>query len=231
MKAEEAQKLLKEFRYDNPTDANMRLKGTLIRYRGQAAYVTSINDNLYLTLELLYKKALSHDYIFVHSSDIDVDISSPPLGWANFENTPLYLMRTAKNSQKQGINPSSMMFFSPLRGSRSMGRFSFNAHSELYSIGDCIDGDFPSFEKATTSGNGAAFDRDWAVFNPRPRHQSRFYSVYHKTVCVGVYDKKTGRFLFRLGRLTKTRRASLTEILYNPLTNPEGKTYAFVEQK
>src|SRR5690606_28215456 len=106
MKPVEAKKLLDEFRYDNSSDAAMRLKGTIVRYEGRPVYILNVFDNLVLQVEDI-SDPTGGEILEVHSSDPDLDIASPPLGWSNHKKYCIYLMRSARNSQKQGINPSS----------------------------------------------------------------------------------------------------------------------------
>lgn len=230
MNPADAQELLKEFRYDNVTDTSMRLKGTIIRYRGLPVYVESCYDNLYMMVSPIHDRG-NDSPITVHSSDKELDISSVPLGWANFEDYSIFLMRSARNSQKQGMSPSSIVYFDPtVRSDRNTNRFRFENRAELYSIGDCILGKYPSFKTVLKMRSGGAFHMDWAVIRPK-RSLSAYFTVYHKTVPVGVFNSKTGRFLFRRGRLTKTRKMSLIECLNHPSNAKEGLIYDIAEQK
>lgn len=232
MNEAEAQNLLKEFRYDNQNDVNMRLKGTVLRYRGRPVYCLGSFEDLRIQLEDIGDYGKNGPPFIVHSSDADLDISSVPLGWANFEGYCLYLMRSARNSQRQGVNPGSLIYYDPApRGDRSMARFVFNNHSDLYAIGACILGDYPSFKSLMGLKNGGAFHQEWAIVNPHPSSQKRYYTVFHKTTPVASFDSKTGRFLFRRLRLTKTRKASLMDALNTPANIKEGITYEIAEQK
>lgn len=228
----EAQTLLEEFRYDNMNDVNMRLKGTILRYKGRPVYCSGVYDGVTVSLEYIDCPGKPEPTFVVHSSDVNLDISSAPLGWVNFKGYSLYLMRSARNSQKQGVNPGSLVYFDPQpRGERSTNRFRFDNHSELFSIGLCVAGEYPSFKAVLKMDQGGAFHTDWAVIKPRVDASSTVYTLFHKTTAVGVFSKKTGQFLFRRGRLTKTRLASLKEILSDPINSKEGIGYGIAEQK
>lgn len=233
MQATEAAKLLKEFRYDNANDTIMRLKGTIVRYRGQAVYVTHCqNDSLNILIEDISHGRNPEETISVHTSDVDLDISSAPLGWSNFNDYSLYLMRSAKNSQKQGVNPGSLIYFDPdARLDRQTNRFSFQNHDDLYSIGNTIMGNFPSIKYVLNRKKGGAIHADWALLNLSPERQGTYYTLFHKTTPVAAFNKKTGRFLFRRLRLTKTRKASLQEVLNSPDNVKEGAYFVIAEQK
>lgn len=232
MNPQEAQTLLDEFRYDNTNDVNMRLKGTILRYKGRPVYCGGAYDNIHISIEYIDCPDKPEPASIVHSSDVELDISSAPLGWVNFKDYSLYLMRSARNSQKQGVNPGCLVYFDPQpRGERATNRFRFDHHSELFSIGLCVAGEYPSFKAALKRDQGGAFHMDWAVIKPRVDPTSTVYTLFHKTTAVGVFSKKTGQFMFRRGRLTKTRLASLKEVLANPVNNKEGMSYGIAEQK
>lgn len=227
----EAQNLLKEFRYDNSNDVNMRLKGTILRYKGRPVYCSGAIDDVRISIEYIDGQDTASPFV-VHSSDVDLDISSVPLGWVNLKGYSLFLMRSARNSQKQGVNPGSLVYFDPHpRGGRSTSRFHFENRHELFSIGAAVAGKYPSFRIVLGLEQGGAFHADWAVIKPRADLSSTVYTLFHKTTAVGVFSKKTGQFTFRRGRLTKTRLASLKEVLADPVNSKEGLNYGIAEQK
>lgn len=232
MNPQEAQTLLEEFRYDNPNDVNMRLKGTILRYKGRPVYCAGAYDDISVSIEYIDGPDTANTFV-VHSSDADLDISSVPLGWVNFKGFSLFLMRSARNSQKQGVNPGSLVYFDPQpRGGRSTNRFRFENRHELFCIGSAVAGKYPSFKAVLELEQGGAFHADWAVIKPRVDPSSTVYTLFHKTTAVGVFSKKSGQFTFRRGRLTKTRLASLKEILSDPVNaNKEGLYYGIAEQK
>lgn len=228
-----AAKLLEEFRYTIGNDVNMRLKGCVIRYNGDPVYVGHTLDNLEVQLHFL----LTGDSLQVHSSDSALDIQSPQLGWINFpeggrNSGPIpcgYLMRSAKNSQKQGYAPNHQPMFLP--GERGQTSFSWHEMGDLVPIGQMMTGNYPSIAKAGRVGTtGGAISREWALYCSRPKTNPHLFTVYHRTIAVGTYFANTGVFFFRKDRLTKTRRASLTEIFTNAVNYKEASRYGIKEQ-
>lgn len=227
-----AAKLLEEFRYTLGNDVNMRLKGCVIRYEGKPVYVSQTLDNL--EIQLFY--ILDGAALQVHSSDSALDIQSPQLGWINFAGTrnegPVpcgYLMRSAKNSQKQGFAPNHQPMFLP--GERGSASFSWSEMGDLIPIGKMMVGDYPSIKKVTMPGSsGGAVSREWALYCAKHRSIPHLFTVYHRTTAVGTYFANTGIFFFRKDRLTKTRRASLMEVFQNMANFKEASRYGIKEQ-
>lgn len=216
-------KLLKEFRYNNENDVTMRLKGSIVRYRGRPVYVGSTHGSY----DILVTDLGTLEDRVIHSSDVDLDISSVPVGWCNSTKGLQYLMRTAKNSQKQGVVPQSLTSFMPLNGGQ-LDHFHFQGVEQLKPLARMINNDYPSVGQAIFP-QGGAFDREWALWNPTWRTNVAYFTLYHKTIPVGTYYSKTRLFFFRKGRLTKVRRHSLESILHNHVNSKEG-SYAIQEQ-
>jgi hypothetical protein len=211
--------LLKPFRYDNPSDVNMRLKGSVVRYDGRPIIVSSIRDDLSMTcFDLLTQRKL-----FIHSSESALDISSPPLGWVNpysDENWPGYIMRQSLHSQKQGFSTHNARVFFPFHGI-TRGYSMDNEESQKV-LGLTIVGEYPPLSSVLRRTRGGGFDRDWAVVAKNSTNRSM--TLYHKVIPVGAYLPGPRVFLFKKGALTKTRRESLMNLLYLP----GNKDYGYV---
>lgn len=214
-------------RYDNPHDVGMRLKGTIIRYKNRPVYVSSVHETLEIDLEPLLP--YPGNRFTVHSSDIDLDVSSVPLGWTNLNEHTLYLMRAAKNSQKQGVDPRSLTYFDarPNAYGGVSDRFRWETMDELCQIGKSMEGELPSFKECLIfARKGVAFHIHWALFDFTTARTQKFFTLYHKTTPVALVNPKNRTILFRKGRLTKTRRMELQEIL-----REQGEVYVISEQK
>lgn len=91
-------------RYDTPADVKLRLHNSIVRYKG-----IPVNVQLYNGSSLVLKAHTlrpNEDPIFhdtIHSSDVELDISSPPLGYMNTPNTSIYVQRIATRKQIQGF--------------------------------------------------------------------------------------------------------------------------------
>lgn len=217
-------KLLADFRYTIPTDVTMRLKSSIVRYKGRPVLVGSHGESLDINLTDI----LSGESFTTHSSDEALDIASPPLGWLNCRDNCCYVMRSARNSQKQGVVPQNMYCFWPGHDHDGRQGYHWSETEELRPFAKCILNDYPTVAKCTV-GFGGAFDREWALSNTNSKVRPFYYTVFHKTIPVGTYFVKTRTFFFRRGRLTKTRRLSL-ETIFNTSANLKEGTYGIQEQ-
>jgi len=132
--------------YDNIHDADMRLTGTIIRYKGCAFLCKSvfigqdgeINLRLIPCTQTLTKKA--HLDISIHSPDLS--FSSPPLGYIpypfNWGKGWAYAVRMPARRQQQGIVTGRIVIYqcgSPERKLRNL--------ADYKEVGRCIEGIYP----------------------------------------------------------------------------------------
>lgn len=223
--------VLPELRYSSSQDVNMRLKSTLVSYKGEPVYCTgaiAVGSDL-TGLHVILHRIKDGQTFYAHSSDVELDVTSLPLGWINWSynnaKVPLFLCRTTRTSQKQGVCLSSVLVTNPRdRGHGGMG-LNWNSVPELKPLLDCINDRVFSIRDTTSYAFGGVLSREWALV--REMSQSAFV-IYHRSVEVGTYFSKTREFFFRRGRLTKTRRVQLQEIFDNPVNS--GVRYAISEQ-
>lgn len=199
-------RLTNPLRYDNVNDVKMRLHGSVIHYRGVPVQVISLNDEL--GVQLASPTNPEYDGIIVHSSDVELDVSSVHVGWVNHQKVgPLYLMRAPWRQQKQGLSFRTLIAFYPGKGSMEAGSV-IGTGTGYVLICKALAGQYKKLEDCVSSTNGGAFSKEWAIAKPEGMGNAAFV-VYHKSVAVGLYVPRTKTFLFTRGTLSKTRRASL----------------------
>ncbi len=93
--------IIDPLRYLNGDDVHRRLHNTIVRYQGQPVFCRQCEDSLYLDLRPLRKTSFSIKEI--HSSDEELDVSSPPLGYMNTPTCSVYVQRVATRKQHQGF--------------------------------------------------------------------------------------------------------------------------------
>lgn len=220
--------LVNPLRYDSGQDVQMRLRDTICRYDDQPIFIQGITaipsdtSGLYVNGRFI----LTGVPCTFHSSDTKLDVSSVPLGWFDGPGgQPLYMCRTTKTSQRQGVHPQSMQLWDPVRRDFVNG-FGWSNWQDLVPLAKAINGDVMKITKVTQRPYGGALGRDWALVNPRG--DAKIFTLYHRSIEVGTFFSKSNEFYFRAGRLTKTRRASLQDIFSNPVN--AGVPYAVTEQ-
>lgn len=211
-------------RYNSVEDLSMRLKNTIVRYRGEPVFIDKVTPDLDVRVVKLLDRFRTS---YVDSSHEDLDISSPPLGFMNNVNEAGYIFRTPRNTQKQGVVPSNLTVMLINNGRSYREGIGWETIEDLIPIGQSIAGIYPSFEEVVDMVSkprpnrnvSQAFSRDWAMVS---RHG--FMGVYHKTIPVALYYPAERRFTFKAGALTKTRMLSLRNQL------PAGGDYGISER-
>jgi hypothetical protein len=200
--------------FANSHDLRQKLNGTVVQYKGEPVYIEcdGQNDELYCTY--IGRDDKNDDRHFkVDPDDRHLDISSPPLGFANFEQTCLYIGRIPSRRSVQGLSEISLSYLN-LNGMEVTSRpRSFFASKRLY---NCIKGIYTPYEKiikrCLNTGDdieySQAFARQFAL-QKAPNTQSIF--LFHRTQQIGEYDRKEGRFL-----LIPTYNNSVTYSLLQP---------------
>lgn len=150
-------------RYTSPADVRMRLDGTVIRYGGIPVFAEARPD-----MNVRVREVLSEKVYTVDSSDENLDISSPPLGYCNLEATDnlWYITRVPFRQQKQGLHLHSMSYKRP--GDIETRRISGWPDTE--GLHNMIVGKYPTLSQSIdyvrrngNSGSGRAFDRRFAL--------------------------------------------------------------------
>lgn len=130
---------MSKYRYDTPADVQMRLHGTIIRYKGEPvqAYHNKL-DSLLLDLYTLRNRKETKD---VHSSDEDLDISSVPLGFVNATKGKTFLAnRVTARRQNQGLSEVNV-YIKDMYTSESRRPWPFS----FADLADTIEGKYPKF--------------------------------------------------------------------------------------
>lgn len=153
-------------RYLRQEDARMRLQGTVCRYKGKPTYIGEINADLIATVyplrAVLTKKEGERINV---STDPDLDISSPPLGYINTDpksNSIIYFSRRADRQQKQGMSEGNTSAYAFER----VESIRWRLLDYCTPISDMIENKYPSFGdalKCAFSGHPKAFHRRLAV--------------------------------------------------------------------
>lgn len=216
--------VLADLRYLTPHDANMRLKDTVVTYDGEAVYckgtVPGYDPNGLSVMCIRLKDG--KDFI-CHSSDVLLDLTSLPLGWVGGEGkSPIFLARTTRTSQRQGIHLGSTLTYG-LYGIH-MG-FSWDNYIDLRPLNECFKNTTFKISEVAGFEFGGPLNREWALVR---KPHDKFFTIFHRSIPVGTYFPQRKEFFFRRGRLTKTRRMQIQEIFDS--NKNAGVRYAVTEQ-
>jgi hypothetical protein len=184
--------LTEPLRYDTASDVKLRLHGSIVRYKGTpvtAKARLNDNDDLYLRLVSL------RDFVFneyIHSSDTDLDISSPPLGYMNTDEITHYIQRIPTRKQVQGFTHHSASFLTD-----SPNPFHSNPLTMLHSVAmaDTIDGKYPNgievLEKLMSSPSivSIAFHRKFALM----KDEISLIKLRHMGKSIGFFKPGSNR--------------------------------------
>lgn len=182
---------LDQRRYFRPSDVFMRLDGSVLRYKKQPVTIKASHGSLNVKLYALR----DNEYVCkADSSDPDLDLESPPLGYVYwFDTTRLvFINRSPYRRQKQGLSSetvvSSEVYFKGGLQKRSRQGW-YAGRSQL---SDMIDGKYPDFDKVlydlkTKDITGLPMSRDVALL----KLPSTNYLILNRNVPVGVYFTKS----------------------------------------
>lgn len=194
-----------EPRYTLPEDVKMRLDKSYIRYKGKGVFVESINGSTKVNLYRFDKnESVCESYEKVSANDPDLDISSPPLGFADTSQYSVYMRRMSIRRQKQGLNPQVSL------GQRAVykpGSFrdvhDDSVYYSRYAILDMIDGKYKNVELCIDMLDhdrklcSASFHRDLCLIKNVDDPQ-RPYKLWFKGNTAGiVFPKSTEGFLIK----------------------------------
>jgi hypothetical protein len=220
-------------RYDKPEDVSRRLYRTFILYKGRPVYVQDVGENLTIRVYDLgrWTNELEDPPSFsVHSSDVDINLESPKVGWCNVTLKsairPVFFLRTVHRQFSQGLDPRKTTWMDPAGepGILQSG-WSWRAFKDLVPLAKMIAGEgYPSILEASEEKTGRAFDRDWAL---TPTKSENIRTLWSDFTPVGYYNRSTKTFHFAPSMLTKVRRMAL-EKLFSSVKNT-GAFYAINE--
>lgn len=137
-------------------DLGMRLVESLIRYRGQPAYVTEV-DGTTLVLHMTRQ----NEMVLVRLPDAQVDVRPVPLGYVNGNTKCWFVTRKPERRYKQGLTARSMSITGP-EMSMHISRF-------LTCVGfaKAVLGEYPDYRNALRSvrrrQGSKAFSRRFAL--------------------------------------------------------------------
>lgn len=206
-------------RYLRAEDARMRLGGSICRYKNSPVMVSAdVNAdmiaNVYPLREFHTKKAFPVNL----STDPDLDVSSPPLGYINYnlkEGRVAYLSRKPERQQKQGMCESNTnaYFMTDTAPAR------WRVHDFSSSIADMIENKYPSVQDAMKyafAGSSKAFHRRLAFI---PGKTNEFISL--------AFSRTLVAFVFRNEGIAYLRPSFNTPFYKEILTRNGIKTESF----
>lgn len=218
--------IVKPLRYDNQADVHRRLFNTLIKYKGRAIFITNCFEDLYVDGLDLGAKDYRDDNpgnftLKFHSSDSDLDLESPELGWAYLTISrvlrPIFFLRSPTRQFSQGVDLRRVWWFDPLSKKETGLQRGYVARylSDYSPIARMINGEEQhDIEEAAHSSYGMPLNRRWALVNPVGSGNSRptIFTVYHEANAIGHYNAVSRVFFFGEHLLTKTRRNEFEDL-------------------
>lgn len=235
--------LTNPFRYETAGDASRRLLETFVRYKGEAAYVMEMLGELSVLIVLMARPGYdSHIHNTnhtsfskkVHSSDVELDISSPEVGWVNQrmkhdEYRPVYWLRSVDRQYSQGFCPRKNFLFDPNRVGLQedlLKGYAFSDWNDLIPLAVTIERNVQvPIKSAVEYPFGSPLNRRWALTR---KSGTTLFMVYHQAEAIGTFNTKDNTWYFAKDSLTKTRRTELDSILNLPENTGGG--YVVQEQ-
>ena len=97
-------------RYTGAADIEMRLVGSIIKYREKPVRVVSYDDEFVFVSQIgdTDEGFLRGDEGWVHSSSVYLDLTSLPLGYVQTRYDVFHLARKTLRRQKQGVHPDNV---------------------------------------------------------------------------------------------------------------------------
>lgn len=137
--------LEEQLRYDNDNDIVSRLVGTIIRYKNNPFLVQGVQPEYPLHI---FGRDISTNKVIesIHTSDVELDISSPPLGYVNTRSECAFVSRSPARRWKQGVDPGALDYFWPASEKETSGASSHKFQVNHEGISDTIRGIYPSFD-------------------------------------------------------------------------------------
>ncbi len=166
------EKLTTPLRYDSAEDVKMRLDGTYLMYKGEIVRVNWYN-NLKVYVTGISSTSNIPPETIIHSSNVDLDISSLPLGYLVYEGNayPTMARRAPLRKYKQGICSSNVFFEDYTRGKHFLeGAFGTTAFHNM------LMGKYKSYSKAlekvvtvTAEIASCPISRDFCIFREKDK--------------------------------------------------------------
>lgn len=178
--------------YLTPEDVSMRLHGCVIRYK-KKFYFTHAHG---MKLKLFNLATNTQDHT-VDANSPDVDVSSPELGFVNWDSQLWYVYRIPYRKQKQGIAQDNLSAWSVTEG-RSKSVYSDTLVSPNFQ--KMLDGIYPTYSEVLQEKKTRAFSRNYAL-----DFQGEDIKLLFNEACIGTYEKDKQSFL-----LSETYNNSVT---------------------
>lgn len=143
----------------NVDDANMRLRDSIIRLRGNGFHVESVSDDWYIRgMDLI-----SREGFYLPLEGEPWNFSPVPCGWVNGRHKIIFVERMPVRKWKQGLHKDNIKTI-PDEISKNIIFTSM--------FGQTIANLYPGFEECfnavqTKEREGQAFSRDYAIFRSR----------------------------------------------------------------
>lgn len=186
-------------RYTTREDVARRLDNSIVRYKG-TYYYAKLDREESLDL-LLYDLSTSKPFTKVSANDIELDISSPELGYCHCLGPELavFIRRVPYRRQKQGASNENMVY-TMHKDERRRGVE--NSHIITRFFKDMLDGSYKEYKDCLayfndTKNDGKtsclAFSRDFAIGRQTPKQSN--LNIYYQNVCIGqILKSKTDIF-------------------------------------
>ena len=188
--------LLKDMRYDNAQDVQLRLNNSVVRYKNRPVFVgqnlqtpvQNAQDLILDVYDLLEQKWIDK----VHSSDEDLEVKAMPLGYMNDATDALYIMRQPCRRSRQGLSVENCYYYVPVTNQISNIKRTL---LKSLAFGKMVIGDYPGLEQAlktlyTHKVKSVAIGRKVSVM----MDEIGLIKLVYFTTPVGVYNKRHSRF-------------------------------------
>lgn len=132
-------------RFATSDDVIMRLDNSIVRYKGIPVIVRFQRGMNVSIKDLLNNRLLSEN---IHSSNPDLDISSPPIGFVNFGLFTSYAQRMPRRNNKQGLNAENTVL---LKGNIPDALYYDKANIFTKPVAQAILNDYPTGDQVISA--------------------------------------------------------------------------------
>ena len=189
--------ILKKHRYPSDDDANMRLKGTILRYKGRPVFAGYCEE---ATIHFNFLDTGNSGSC--HHSDTDLDITPIPLGWFKpAEQPPIYCMRGPRRAHKQGLHLPSIKYFNGKSLHQGL------QHQSLTQLSKAFVPERKSF--SSLAREGVVLTRLWALV---PLEKVGWFTLFHKYIEVGLYCRGSDTLFVRRSAMTRQKQIILNRL-------------------
>lgn len=175
-------------------DLKLRLDNTIIRYKGKPFHCRASGGDDKLSLTRLDDKETQA--INVPADHPDLDISSPPLGFVNYDRTCVYYSRLPQRKYKQGLSQDGIQVRSLYGTSERNREHPVNSTRLSNTIRGIYTSFHSCFTRATSTSKdyAQAFSRNFALAKVGATGDIH---LYHKFTIIGDFDRKKRYFCLK----------------------------------